>query len=254
MSSALAEAIRAGVLEEHGQRLRIRHDLLREAVYEDLPASVRLALHGEAGRRLARADAPALQVAEQLARGATAGDPEAVGWLTRAAREAAARSPAIAAELLGRAASLAGPADPGRDRLLVERAGALLQAGAIDEAAVLCRALLDRDHDPAAEGSARLALGRALVEAALRRLGVRRGARGPRRRPALGWGSLTPTERRVVDLVAEGLSNPQIGERLFISRRIVQTHLAHVFAKLGLSSRTQLAAEAARRRQTTPTA
>ena len=55
-------------------------------------------------------------------------------------------------------------------------------------------------------------------------------------------GSLTPTEQRVVALVAEGLSNPQIGERLFVSRRTVQTHLAHVFAKLGISSRTQLAA------------
>jgi DNA-binding NarL/FixJ family response regulator len=54
----------------------------------------------------------------------------------------------------------------------------------------------------------------------------------------------------VVDLLTEGLTNPQIGERLFVSRRTVQTHLAHVFTKLGLSSRTQLAAEAARRRQT----
>jgi DNA-binding NarL/FixJ family response regulator len=45
----------------------------------------------------------------------------------------------------------------------------------------------------------------------------------------------------VVDLVAEGLSNPQIGQRLYISRRTVQTHLAHVFAKLHITSRTQLA-------------
>jgi DNA-binding CsgD family transcriptional regulator len=81
-----------------------------------------------------------------------------------------------------------------------------------------------------------------------RDLGVRRGRRGARRRPPTGWDSLTPTERRVVDLVAEGLSNPQIGERLFVSRRTVQTHLAHVFAKLGTSSRAQLAAAAAGRR------
>jgi DNA-binding NarL/FixJ family response regulator len=50
-----------------------------------------------------------------------------------------------------------------------------------------------------------------------------------------------------VELVAEGLTNPQIGERLYVSRRTVQTHLAHVFAKLGVSSRTQLATQAARR-------
>jgi DNA-binding CsgD family transcriptional regulator len=53
----------------------------------------------------------------------------------------------------------------------------------------------------------------------------------------------------VAALVADGLSNPQIGERLFISRRTVQTHLAHVFAKLDISSRTQLAAQVARRRE-----
>jgi DNA-binding NarL/FixJ family response regulator len=50
-----------------------------------------------------------------------------------------------------------------------------------------------------------------------------------------------------VDLVVEGLSNPQIGERLFVSPRTVQTHVAHVFTKLGISSRARLAAEAARR-------
>ena len=46
---------------------------------------------------------------------------------------------------------------------------------------------------------------------------------------------------------AEGLTNAEIGERLFISRRTVETHLSHVFGKVGVSSRVQLAAEAARR-------
>ena len=59
---------------------------------------------------------------------------------------------------------------------------------------------------------------------------------------------LTPTERTVAALVADGLTNPQIGERLFISRRTVQTHLVHVFAKLGISSQAQLAAQVARQR------
>jgi Bacterial regulatory proteins, luxR family len=49
-------------------------------------------------------------------------------------------------------------------------------------------------------------------------------------------------QRTVADLVAEGLSNPRIGDRLYISRGRCKTHLAHVFAKLDLASRAQLAA------------
>jgi DNA-binding CsgD family transcriptional regulator len=71
--------------------------------------------------------------------------------------------------------------------------------------------------------------------------------RGERRRPTSGWDSLTPTELDVVRLVAEGLTNPQIGERLFISRGTVKTHLAHVFAKVGVSTRSELTREALRR-------
>jgi predicted ATPase/DNA-binding CsgD family transcriptional regulator len=68
-----------------------------------------------------------------------------------------------------------------------------------------------------------------------------RRTRGARGRPSSGWASLTPTEQQVVDLAVEGLSNPEIGERLFISRGTVKTHLAHVYAKLGVSNRTELA-------------
>jgi DNA-binding CsgD family transcriptional regulator len=72
-------------------------------------------------------------------------------------------------------------------------------------------------------------------------------ARGERKRPSTGWESLTPTERSVVKLVGEGLTNPEIGERLFIGAGTVKTHLAHAFAKLGIRSRSQLAAEVTRR-------
>jgi ATP/maltotriose-dependent transcriptional regulator MalT len=77
-----------------------------------------------------------------------------------------------------------------------------------------------------------------------------RRSRGPRRRPRTGWASLTPTELDVVRLVAEGLSNPGIGNRLFISRGTVKTHLSHVYAKLGVANRTELAALAGARRET----
>jgi DNA-binding CsgD family transcriptional regulator/tetratricopeptide (TPR) repeat protein len=87
----------------------------------------------------------------------------------------------------------------------------------------------------------------ARTDAALRRAGVRRGSRGGRKRPSTGWESLTPSEQRVASLVAEGLTNPQIAERLFLSRRTVETHVSHALRKLELSSRVHLAAEAARR-------
>jgi predicted ATPase/DNA-binding CsgD family transcriptional regulator len=66
-------------------------------------------------------------------------------------------------------------------------------------------------------------------------------ARGPRRRPDSGWESLTPTELEVVDLAVAGLNNPQIAERLYMSRGTVKAHLGHVYAKLGIGNRTELA-------------
>jgi DNA-binding CsgD family transcriptional regulator len=70
--------------------------------------------------------------------------------------------------------------------------------------------------------------------------------RGQRKRPTSGWASLTPTEQDVVRLLSEGLANNDIAARLFVSPRTVQTHLTHVYTKLGLTSRVQLAQEAAR--------
>jgi DNA-binding NarL/FixJ family response regulator len=53
--------------------------------------------------------------------------------------------------------------------------------------------------------------------------------------------SLSPTELRVARLVAEGLTNRQIGERLFVSHRTVDTHVSHLFSKLNVTSRLRLA-------------
>jgi len=78
-------------------------------------------------------------------------------------------------------------------------------------------------------------------------------SRGPRsrvhprsERPEVGWGSLTDAERRIAGLVSEGLSNPSIASRLFVSRHTVESHLKHAYAKLGVSSRVELAALALR--------
>ena len=161
LAATLDSAISANILVEDGDRLRFRHDLIRDAVYEDMPRGIRMGLHREAGLRLADADAPALRVAEHLARGAAAGDAGAVAWLTRAARETAMRSPEAAAELFGRAVELA--ERPEADRLVVEEASSLLSAGRLPDAEARCRSMLDRTPDPAVEESLRNCLAQALI-------------------------------------------------------------------------------------------
>jgi DNA-binding CsgD family transcriptional regulator len=74
-----------------------------------------------------------------------------------------------------------------------------------------------------------------------------RRARGARKRPSSGWESLTPTELAVVRHAAAGLTNPEIAERMFIARGTVKVHLSHIYAKLGLRNRAEVAAEAIRR-------
>ncbi len=124
-------------------------------------------------------------------------------------------------------------------------AGAL---GAWEEAAVAAAAAGDRD---VARTWARRALdladalGARTVE---RRLGarlrdhrVRLGATGARKRPSTGWASLTPTELRVAEQVASGLTSPQIATQLYLSPRTVQTHITHILHKLQLRSRVELA-------------
>jgi len=67
------------------------------------------------------------------------------------------------------------------------------------------------------------------------------GAR-PRRAALSGLESLTASERRIAEMAAQGLSNPEIAQGLFLTRRTVETHLTHVYQKLGIASRDGLPA------------
>jgi DNA-binding CsgD family transcriptional regulator len=73
----------------------------------------------------------------------------------------------------------------------------------------------------------------------LRRLGVRRRI-ASLDRPKVGWEALTDAERRVAEFVANGHTNREIAQKLFVSAHTVNTHLRHVFEKLGVNSRVQV--------------
>jgi DNA-binding CsgD family transcriptional regulator len=96
----------------------------------------------------------------------------------------------------------------------------------------------DADYDDAWSAGAALSLDDAVA--------LVRRTRGTRRRPTTGWASLTPTELDVARCIVEGLSNPEIADRLFMGRGTVKTHLSHIYAKLDIANRTELATLATR--------
>jgi DNA-binding NarL/FixJ family response regulator len=73
---------------------------------------------------------------------------------------------------------------------------------------------------------------------------------GGRKRPATGWASLTPAELEVARLVGMGLRNDAIARQLFIAPSTVKVHVSHIFAKLGITTRAELAAQATSRKLT----
>jgi DNA-binding CsgD family transcriptional regulator len=141
--------------------------------------------------------------------------------------------------------------DPGPLLAATERFAAagrpLAQAFTAEEAAVR---LAQRDDEAGARSAfnqamaAYLRLGAAAdirrIRARLRPHGIRPGSRTAHRRATTGWDSLTDAEEKVVLWVGEGYSNPEIAGRLSISRRTVETHVAHVLRKLGLRSRRDI--------------
>ncbi len=169
----------------------------------------------------------------------------------------AARNPAVAS-LQGSAAHARGL----RHQDAAELRSAVRHFAGGPRPLVLASALEDLGALSAREGrrdEAVDALGRALesyascgatwdarrVRQRLRALGVRRRL-ATTDRPDDGWGALTPTETQVAQLIGEGLTNKAVAERLFVSPNTVGTHVRHVFEKLGVRSRTELAARIAR--------
>ncbi len=151
--AAVQEAVAAGVAAEAGARMRFRHGLIREAMYQSIPASLRSALHVQAARALAGAGAAPERVAAQLVAGLDITDRWVRDWLVKTAPVLAYRAPQVTADLLRGA--LAGVAEDDQDRELLE--AVLVQVEFLlcrdEEVERVGRKLLSgtRDPDQAAE-------------------------------------------------------------------------------------------------------
>jgi DNA-binding NarL/FixJ family response regulator len=130
----------------------------------------------------------------------------------------------------------------------------LLMAKALEAAAAEFLAVDDRAASRDAFGravDAYSSLGAAAdvnrVQAAFRQEGMRLGSHAKHRRAQSGWDSLTDTELKIAAFVAEGMSNPDIAQRLVTSPRTVGTHVSHILKKLQFTSRAEIAREYALR-------
>ncbi|MEV0124909.1 AAA family ATPase [Streptomyces sp. NPDC050703] len=126
---ALEEAVRAGLLDDDGEHLSFRHDLLRQAVYADILPSARKALHREAARVLVAGGHRPVDAVPHVLRGALPGDEEAVALLRRAADDVLAVTPDLAADLMTRALALVPSAGPLRFEVGEQTILALTRAG-----------------------------------------------------------------------------------------------------------------------------
>jgi len=221
-------AVAQGDREDAGRLLEVALSLARARVHKDFTAQ---ALHGlgalarDAGdaRRSAALHKEALELQIQIG-----ADPAIVASVEALASLAADSGRVTAAARL-----------LGATQAIRRRDGyARLSWASAREAADLeriRRSLSPADFDDAFAEGATMSLAEAANDA--------RTAPGRFADCAGGWSSLTETERRVAALAAEGLTNAQIAERQFITVGTVKKHLSHIFAKLGVKRRTEVARE-----------
>ncbi len=153
--SAVNEAGSAGILAESGSQLRFRHPLIRKALYEEMPRSLRAAWHRDAGRALAASGAPVDRVARQLLWAVGGPDDPAdpmddwmLSWLTGAAELLIGRAPQVAADLLRRAVASRSDQSQRHYVLMGRLADALYRVGNVPEAEQTARRALAHTEDP----------------------------------------------------------------------------------------------------------
>jgi DNA-binding CsgD family transcriptional regulator/tetratricopeptide (TPR) repeat protein len=162
---------------------------------------------------------------------------KAVAKRARAALALAGGDPQGAAEIAFESAGLAegvrARTEAARSRAVAGRA--LAVAG---ERARAVETLREAEAELDACGAVRM---RSEARRELRKLGARVEPRGPASAAGAGIGSLSSREREVADLVTQRKTNREIAEGLFLSEKTVETHLRNIFAKLGVSSRVDVA-------------
>ena len=146
----LEQALTAEVITEQADRLAFRHDLVRDAVYQDVPVPLRRGLHRDAATALLAQGAPVVRAATHLALGAQPGDEQAISVLTQAIGELSPTSATAAADLGLRVLDLTGPEDPRRPGLVATTVGLLGWASRVDEARALGEGYLLDHPQPAA--------------------------------------------------------------------------------------------------------
>ncbi|MEV6735082.1 AAA family ATPase [Streptomyces sp. NPDC051364] len=163
--TSIADAEAAGVLADTGRSIVFRHDLVRQALYDAVPGSVRSMLHIRAAHALMSAGAVPERVAVHLLEAAPTDGGLLVPWLLRSAVQLTARAPALALRLLGAALDVADPADPRYDELRLHHVVAQLSSGLLAEAEESARIALAR----VGEGGLEFVLRWILVQAAFAR-------------------------------------------------------------------------------------
>ncbi|MFI8367754.1 ATP-binding protein [Streptomyces sp. NPDC085466] len=159
---ALDSAVAAGLLDDDGVLLSFRHDLLRQAVYANIPPSARNALHRAAARLLVAAGHRPIDAVSHILLGAKPGDEEAVQLLRRAADDVLPVTPGLAADLMTRALELVRPSDAARFDVGEQAIVCLSRSGRNREALAVCDRLLAEQPPMAVFGRLQAVLGGAL--------------------------------------------------------------------------------------------
>jgi DNA-binding CsgD family transcriptional regulator len=175
---AAEEAVAAGILVEHETRLAFAHDLLREAIYNNVSGPVRATMHRTAADVVRSEGRSAVEISEHLARGGQTGDREAVSVLREAAVGLARRAPGTAADVIVRALDMVGEHDEDRPALVADAVVLLASAGRLEQALSLGESVLHSGLDASTQGTLRLGLAEALKHAGQNAASVEHARRG----------------------------------------------------------------------------